>query len=41
MKYEIVMYWSDEDEAFICEVLELGSCMAATHTCWFFTALKL
>jgi len=28
MKYEIVMYWSDEDEAFICEVPELAGCTA-------------
>ena len=32
MKYEIVMYWSDEDEAFICEVPELGGCMAHGDT---------
>ncbi len=28
MKYEIVIYWSDEDDAFIAEVPELPGCMA-------------
>ncbi len=28
MKYEIVIYWSDEDNAFIAEVPELPGCMA-------------
>ena len=32
MKYEIMMYWSDEDEAFICEVPELAGCMAHGNT---------
>jgi len=27
-KYEIIIYWSDEDEAFIAEVPELPGCMA-------------
>jgi predicted RNase H-like HicB family nuclease len=27
-KYEIIMYWSDEDSAFIAEVPELAGCMA-------------
>lgn len=27
-RYEIVIYWSDEDEAFIAEVPELPGCMA-------------
>lgn len=27
-KYEIIIYWSDEDEAFLAEVPELPSCMA-------------
>jgi predicted RNase H-like HicB family nuclease len=27
-KYEIILYWSDEDEAFIAEVPELPGCMA-------------
>jgi predicted RNase H-like HicB family nuclease len=27
-KYEIIMYWSDEDNAFIVEVPELPGCMA-------------
>lgn len=32
-KYEIVIYWSDEDEAFIAEVPELPGCAAdgSTH----------
>ena len=32
-KYEIIIYWSDEDEAFIAEVPELAGCMAdgSTH----------
>jgi predicted RNase H-like HicB family nuclease len=27
-KYELVVYWSDEDQAFIVEVPELPGCMA-------------
>lgn len=27
-KYEIIMYWSDEDGAFVAEVPELPGCMA-------------
>lgn len=27
-KYEIIIYWSSEDEAFISEVPELPGCMA-------------
>ncbi len=27
-RYEIIMYWSKEDEAFIAEVPELPGCMA-------------
>lgn len=27
-KYEIIIYWSNEDEAFIVEVPELPGCMA-------------
>jgi len=27
-KYEIIIYWSDEDQAFIAEVPELTGCMA-------------
>lgn len=27
-RYEIIMYWSDEDQAFIVEVPELPGCMA-------------
>jgi predicted RNase H-like HicB family nuclease len=28
VKYEIIIYWSDEDEAFIAEVPELPGCAA-------------
>ena len=28
IKYEMIMYWSDEDNAFIVEVPELPGCMA-------------
>jgi len=27
-KYEIIIYWSDEDEAYIAEVPELPGCIA-------------
>ena len=27
-KYEIIIYWSDDDDAFIAEVPELPGCMA-------------
>ena len=27
-KYEIIIYWSDEDNAFVAEVPELPGCMA-------------
>lgn len=32
-KYEIIMYWSNEDDAFVAEVPELPGCMAhgSTH----------
>ena len=28
IKYELIIYWSDEDQAFIVEVPELPGCMA-------------
>lgn len=28
LRYEIILYWSDEDAAFIAEVPELPGCMA-------------
>jgi predicted RNase H-like HicB family nuclease len=31
-KYEIIMYWSDEDRAYIAEVPELPGCMADGQT---------
>lgn len=31
-KYEIIIYWSSEDEAFIAEVPELPGCMAHGNT---------
>ncbi len=31
-KYEIVIYWSNDDQAFIAEVPELPGCIAHGHT---------
>ena len=31
-KYEVIIYWSQEDEAFIAEVSELPGCMAHGST---------
>lgn len=28
IRYEMIIYWSDEDEAFVAEVPELPGCMA-------------
>ena len=28
MKYEIIIYWSEEDQAFLAEIPELPGCMA-------------
>jgi len=30
-KYEIIIYWSSEDHAYIAEVPELPGCMADGH----------
>jgi predicted RNase H-like HicB family nuclease len=32
IRYEIIMYWSTEDEAFIAEVPELAGCIADGET---------
>ena len=32
MKYEIILYWSEEDGAYIAEVPELAGCMADGST---------
>jgi predicted RNase H-like HicB family nuclease len=31
-KYEIIIYWSDEDQVFVAEVPELPGCMAHADT---------
>ncbi len=31
-KYEIIIYWSDDDDAFVAEVPELPGCMADGET---------
>lgn len=31
-KYEVIIFWSDEDEAFVAEVPELPGCMAHGNT---------
>lgn len=31
-KYEIILYWSEEDNAYIAEVPELAGCMADGET---------
>ncbi len=31
-KYEIIIFWSDEDQAFVAEVPELPGCMAHGDT---------
>ena len=32
MKYEIILYWSQEDDGYIAEVPELAGCMADGKT---------
>jgi len=31
-RYEIIIYWSDEDNVFVADVPELPGCMAHGHT---------
>lgn len=31
-KYEVILYWSNEDESYIAEVPELAGCMADGET---------
>ncbi len=31
-KYEVILFWSDEDEAFVADVPELPGCMAHGDT---------
>jgi predicted RNase H-like HicB family nuclease len=31
-RYEMIIYWSDEDQSFVVEVPELPGCMADGHT---------
>ena len=37
-KYEIIIFWSEDDESFIAEVPELAGCMADGKT--YYEALK-
>jgi predicted RNase H-like HicB family nuclease len=32
LKYEVIIYWSNEDDAFLAEVPELPGCMADGQT---------
>jgi predicted RNase H-like HicB family nuclease len=32
IKYEVIIYWSEEDQAYIAEVPELTGCMADGNT---------
>ena len=32
VRYEVIIYWSDEDQVFIAEVPELAGCMADGQT---------
>ncbi|MBS3909161.1 MAG: type II toxin-antitoxin system HicB family antitoxin [Actinobacteria bacterium] len=32
VKYEVIIYWSDDDQSFIAEVPELPGCMADGET---------
>jgi predicted RNase H-like HicB family nuclease len=32
IRYELIIYWSEEDQAFIAEVPELAGCMADGET---------
>jgi len=37
-KYEVIIYWSDEDQSYIAEIPELPGCAADEET--YFDALK-
>jgi predicted RNase H-like HicB family nuclease len=32
MRYEVIIYWSEEDESFVAEVPELAGCVADGET---------
>lgn len=32
LKYEVIIYWSNDDKSFVAEIPELPGCMADGHT---------
>ena len=34
MKYEVILYWSNEDDSYIAEVPELPGCMPTGRHSW-------
>jgi predicted RNase H-like HicB family nuclease len=40
-KYELILFWSEEDQAFIAEVPELPGCMADVIQEWIQTAQEM